>query len=78
MKLLMTVAAAMLLGAGLTGCIFPGHPYHRGVAVTISPDHVHDAHCGHYYYRSAPYHWEGHSHGDGCGHIARGGIWVID
>jgi len=78
MKLFMTVAAALLLGAGLTGCIFVGRPHHRGVAVVVPVGHVHDVHCGHYHYHGKWYHWQGHVHGPGCGHFFRGGIWIIE
>jgi len=80
MKLLMTLAAAVLLGTGLTGCIVHahGHPYHRGVAIVVPHGHVHTAHCGHYHYRGAWYHWQGHVHGPGCGHFFKGGVWIIE
>jgi len=78
MKTILALATALTLAAGLGGCVVVAHPHHRGVAVVVPHGHVHDAHCGHYFYRGRWYHWHGHVHGPGCGHVFRGGIWIIE
>ena len=78
---LAAAGAVLALVAG-TGCLIhrgPGgllhiHPLHP--RVVISAGHVHSAHCGHYHWRGAWYHWGGHVHGPHCGHVLRGGVWL--
>lgn len=79
MRRVLALAAAVLLGACLAGCIIRahGHPHGGGMAVVIPHGHVHSAHCGHYFHKGKWYHWHGHRHGPGCGHILRGGVWII-
>lgn len=80
MKTILTTVLAALVGAGLSGCVVHGHGHghgHAGVEVVVPAVHVHDAHCGHYYYRDRWYHHASHHHGPGCGHVYIGGRWTI-
>ena len=81
MKTMMTVLLATVVGAGLTACVVHGHGrghgHGGGVAVVVPSLHVHDDHCGHYYYRDSWYHHSGHRHGHGCGHVYIGGRWTV-
>lgn len=77
------LAAAAALAIAAAGCHHHGpHAVHRasrvnhGAVVVVPAGHVHDAHCGHYRYRSNWHQSDGHVHGDGCGHAHRGGHWV--
>lgn len=68
-------------GAALAGCVVhahPRHPHRHGAVVVVPAGHVHDVHCGHYFYRGQWYVVERHSHGPGCGHVFKGGIWIIE
>jgi hypothetical protein len=75
-------APALLAGAlGLGGCVYAGVGV--GVAVPLGPPvvvahgHVHSAACGHTRYRGRWYHAARHRHGPHCGHVLRGGVWVL-
>ncbi len=78
MRRFLVLAAGLLLGACLAGCVVVAHPHHRGVAVVVPVGHVHSARCGHYFYRGRWFLWKGHVHGPGCGHIFKGGVWIIE
>lgn len=67
-KLLM--AALVALSAG---CVVSGH----GEVVAVAPGHVCIGDCDHYYDGGHYYHVRGHRHGPGCGHVFRGGLWVV-
>jgi hypothetical protein len=88
MKLLL----ALLVAAGLSGCVVHAHPVHErrtviveeeyhpapsGTVVVVERVHVHDEHCGHYWYNGSWYLWAGHHHGPGCGHVFHEGHWVM-
>jgi hypothetical protein len=72
-----TIALAFaLLGlAALVGC--PHHRHRPPGHVVVAEGCHHTAHCGHYYHKGKWHHHGGHVHGHGCGHVFRGGIWVI-
>lgn len=80
MKWLMGLTAAAVVAFGLTGCVVHAHPYvppahHR--VVVVDRGHVcHDG-CDHYCHEGRWYVVEKHHHGAGCGHVLRGGVWVI-
>ena len=61
------------------GCVVHGHGRHgyvHGPSVSITAGHIHDDHCGHYYWRGNWHQHSSHVHGHDCGHIFRGGMWV--
>jgi len=53
-----------------------GGPIH-GETVVVVQGHVHNDHCGHFYYNGGWYMSNGHHHGPGCGHVNQGGRWVF-
>ena len=77
MRTMMTILLATIVGAGVTACVVHAHGPHGGVAVVVPTLHVHDEHCGHYYYHDSWYLYSGHHHGPGCGHVYIGGRWTV-
>ena len=71
MKTLM-LAALMAFSAG---CVVSGTA--RGEVVAVAPGHVCAGDCDHYYDGGRYYYVKGHRHGPGCGHVLRGGVWVV-
>ncbi|MBI2933269.1 MAG: hypothetical protein HYY16_16615 [Planctomycetes bacterium] len=71
------ILACGFLAGGMGACTSTprSHPP-TSTEVVVSPDHVHDAQCGHYYHGGRWYHASKHLHGAGCGHRSLGGIWV--
>lgn len=52
-------------------------PSPRGRIVRqMSPTHVHNTSCGHFYYNGNWYEMPGHLHGPACGHEFQDGMWV--
>src|SRR5436190_13307101 len=49
----------------------------HGETVVVVQGHVHNDHCGHFFYNGGWYMSNGHHHGPGCGHVNQGGRWVF-
>jgi hypothetical protein len=69
--LLFLLAGLLAFSAG--GCVVSG----SGEIVAVAPGHVCVGDCDHYYDGGRYYHVRGHRHGPGCGHVLRGGVWVV-
>lgn len=70
--------AVLVLGLA-AGCVVHGHGRHahvHGPPVAVEIGHVHDDHCGHYYWKGRWHGHAGHRHHHGCGHHFRSGVWI--
>jgi hypothetical protein len=73
-KLMLAVLMAFsALMAFSTGCVVSSD----GEVVAVAPGHVCVGDCDHYYHGGRYYYVRGHHHGPGCGHVLRGGVWVV-
>ncbi len=72
MRWLMVVALSLLGTAA--GCyVEPNRE-----RVVVDQDHRCTDRCTHYYHSGHWYVAEGHRHGPGCGHVLRGGVWIVE